>query len=87
MKCFEEQPNHLPLIQLLGDVCYRSGYYQDAQLFYTKLLDMNHDYSTYERCFNLYEKTDDVQGMLALKAEISQNFPLAGWAKGLKAVK
>lgn len=82
-KCFEEQPNNIEVLRLIGDICLKAGYLEDAQLFYSKLLNLNLEYSTYERCYDLYEKSEDVQGMKVIKEEIEKRFPLAEWTKSL----
>ncbi|MNC43389.1 hypothetical protein D3C81_2247350 [compost metagenome] len=65
----------------MGDICLRESYLEDAQLFYSKLLNLNSEYSTYERCYDLYEKCEDVQGMKVIKEEINRHFPLADWIR------
>ncbi|MFF2018096.1 glycosyltransferase [Paenibacillus sp. NPDC058177] len=85
-KSFEEQPNNIKLLRLIGDTCLKAGYLEDAQLFYSKLLDVNSEYSSYERCYDLYEKSQDVQGMRVIKEEIRKYFPLANWTKGFNAL-
>ncbi|WP_049825078.1 glycosyltransferase family 2 protein [Paenibacillus sp. 1-18] len=78
-KCFERQPRNSLLVRLLGDVCLKSGYLQDAQLFYSRLLELKPEYSSYERCFNLYEALDDSEGMGVIKAEIKKKFRFSDW--------
>lgn len=86
VKCFEKKPNSSSLVSLLGDICLKTGYLQDAQLFYTKLLEIKPEYSSYERCYDLYEVSENVQGMRVIKEEIKCKFPLATWVKGFSMV-
>lgn len=81
IEIFEKNPNHVNVIKLLGDVCYQSNYLDDAQLFYAKLLELNPQYSTYERCYKLYEKLQDAISALNVKNEINTKFPLAVWTQ------
>ncbi|MEK4210441.1 glycosyltransferase [Paenibacillus sp. FSL R10-2788] len=85
-QCFKEEPNNISVLRLLGDCCLRVGYLEDAQLFYSELLNLNSDYSTYERCYDLYEKCQDVQGMKVIKGEIKKYFPLAEWIRGFNVL-
>ncbi|MEK8209766.1 glycosyltransferase [Paenibacillus sp. FSL L8-0696] len=85
-QCFKEEPSNIDVLRLLGDCCLRAGYLEDAQLFYSKLLNLNSAYSTYERCYDLYEKYQDVQGMKVMKGEIKKHFPLAEWIRGFNAL-
>lgn len=87
VKCFEKKPNSSSLVSLLGDICLKSGYLQDAQLLYNKLLEIKPDYSSYERCYDLYEVSENVQGMRVIKEEIKRKFPLATWVKGFQWYK
>ncbi|WDM21638.1 glycosyltransferase [Paenibacillus polymyxa] len=80
-KCFERQPRNSLLVRLLGDVCLKSGYLQDAQLFYNKLLELKPEYSSYERCFNLYEAAGLIYEMRVIKEEIKHKFEIAQWVK------
>lgn len=84
-KCFEKQPDHADLITMLGDTCFRAGYLQDAQLFYNKLLNVKPEYSSYERCYDLYEASEDLEDENN-KNEIKRKFPLAKWTKGFVMV-
>ncbi|MGQ3480902.1 glycosyltransferase [Paenibacillus sp. TY11] len=79
VKLFETNPNNLKVIQLLGDVCFKLNYFEDTQLFYTKLLDLCPEYSSYERCYILSEKIDDHISASNIKQRIKQKFPLALW--------
>lgn len=81
LKIFEEQSNTQDTIRLLGDLCYRNGYIDDAQLFYTKLLSIDPQYSSYERSYKLLENHNDPISAMNIKKEIAQRFPLANWSK------
>ncbi|MEE4563286.1 glycosyltransferase [Paenibacillus polymyxa] len=78
---FKNQPNNAVLVQLLGDLCYRNEYFEDAQLFYTKLLRLDSQYSSYERGYQLYERLGDYKNASIMKREIGRIFPLANWAR------
>lgn len=75
VKLFEEHPNNVEVIRLLGDVCLSCNYTQDAQLLYSKLLELIPDYGSYERCYKLYEKIDDRAGMSRIVESIKNKFP------------
>lgn len=79
VKVFEEQPNNIKVVRLLGDICFQSDYLDDAQLFYSKLLDLNSHYSSYERCYKLCEKLEDENSGKNIKDEIKKRFPLSNW--------
>lgn len=85
-QCFEEQPNNPEVVRLLGDVCFKAGYLQDAQLLYSKLLELKPEYSSYERCYDIYAATEDSEGMQTLKDEIERKFHLAMWSRGYSIV-
>ncbi|MEK4992762.1 glycosyltransferase [Listeria sp. FSL L8-0308] len=80
VKLFEQYPRNVRIIEILGDVCLRSEYYQDAQLFYAKLLEFRPDYSSYESCYFLSEKVGDQEGSFNIKESIKLKFPLSKWA-------
>lgn len=73
---FKKQPNNIKVIRLLGDLCFRNGYLEDTQLFYSKLLKLDSQYSSYERVLNYFEKIKDKNGTIATKEEIKKRFPM-----------
>ncbi|AIQ49703.1 hypothetical protein R70723_30350 [Paenibacillus sp. FSL R7-0273] len=79
IKLYDEQPNNIKVITLLGDLCFQSNYLEDAHLFYTKLMDLKPVYSTYERCYQCYQKQNDIKGMSIMNNEIRQKFPVVTW--------
>ncbi|GIP21754.1 hypothetical protein J22TS3_20290 [Paenibacillus sp. J22TS3] len=79
-KCYEQHPNNIDVIGLLGDACLKAGYQQDVEILYSRLLELNLEYSTYERNYNLYSELEDIQGMRTIKNEIKRRFPLSEWA-------
>lgn len=81
IKLFEQQPNNATVIRMLGDLCYRNHYLEDAQLFYSKLLNLDPQYSSYERSYDLYENLREFENAKKIRREISQAFPLANWAR------
>ncbi|MGO4733177.1 glycosyltransferase [Paenibacillus sp. 2KB_22] len=72
---FENQPNNVEVVGTLGDLCLRNNYFEDAQLFYTKLLTVEPKYHSYERVLNYYEKVNDIEGVNNIKMEIKNKFP------------
>ncbi|WP_311080308.1 glycosyltransferase [Paenibacillus polymyxa] len=79
VKLFEVNPTEEKIIRLLGDACLNSGYLEDAQLLYTKLLDLSPEYSSYERCYRLYEQLEDKEMMKNIVDSIKNKFPLCLW--------
>ena len=82
VKLYEEHPNNVKVIRLLGDTCINCDYLLDAQLFYTKLLQICPEYSSYERCYELYEQLEDDEGKNTIVAEIKARFPQCLWVQG-----
>ncbi|AJS60370.1 glycosyltransferase [Paenibacillus sp. IHBB 10380] len=82
VKLYEKHPNNVKIIRLLGDTCMNCNYLQDAQLFYTKLLQICPEYSSYERCYELYEKLEDNDGGNIIIERIKDKFQLSMWVKG-----
>lgn len=80
VKLFEANPSDVKIIRLLGDACLNSGYLEDAQLLYTKLLDLSPEYSSYERSYRLYEQLEDKEMMKSIVDSIKNKFPLCLWA-------
>lgn len=79
IKIFKTNANNIKVIQLLGDMCYKLNYLEDAQLFYSKLLELCPEYSSYERCYMLFEKLDDKENQYIIKESIKESFPLCLW--------
>lgn len=79
VKLFESNPNNVRIIGVLGDTCFRYGYYEDAQLFYARLLEFHPEYSSYERCYFLSEKVGDQEGSCNIRESIKLKFPLSLW--------
>ncbi|KAF6587334.1 MULTISPECIES: glycosyltransferase [Paenibacillus] len=77
IEVFKEQPNDVEMVRLLGDLCFRNNYLQDAQLFYSKLLTLDPQYSSYERSLNYFEKINDDDAFYKTKSEINKRFPRA----------
>ncbi|KLU57495.1 hypothetical protein EL84_02995 [Paenibacillus sp. VT-400] len=78
---FKDQPNNVQLVRLLGDLCLRNGYMEDTQLFFSKLLTMDSQYSSYERSFKLYEKQEDTISCRTIKEEIKNRFRNVLWVR------
>ncbi|OMD82996.1 MULTISPECIES: glycosyltransferase [Paenibacillus] len=77
IQSFRKSPNNVNVVRLLGDICFDLNYLEDSQLFYTKLLDICPEYSSYERIYNLYEKLDDKNGMSETKKTMRNKFKLS----------
>ncbi|MBE0342465.1 hypothetical protein E4V51_16885 [Paenibacillus sp. 28ISP30-2] len=75
----EVNPTDEKIIRLLGDACFNSGYVEDAQLLYTKLLNLSPEYSSYERSYRLYEQLEDKEMMKNIVDSIKNKFPLCLW--------
>ncbi|WP_054957465.1 glycosyltransferase [Paenibacillus dakarensis] len=80
IKLFELYPNDKRIITLLGDICFYMNYLEDAQLFYTKLLDQSPEYSTYERCYDLFHKLNEGESAQNIKFVMKNLYPLSNWA-------
>jgi glycosyltransferase involved in cell wall biosynthesis len=74
---FKNQPNNVEVIGLLGDLCLRNDYFEDAQLFYSKLLTLDPKYNSYEKILNYYEKVIDTEGIVKIKMEMEKRYPYA----------
>lgn len=83
-KEYEMHPNH-QVITLLGDICRHMNYLEDAQILYARLLDFNNQYSTYERCYDLFENSNDLSKMENVRLTIAELFPLCDWVLGKNA--
>ncbi|WP_431086425.1 glycosyltransferase [Paenibacillus sp. 8b26] len=79
VKLLEVNPTDEKIIRLLGDACFNSGYVEDAQLLYTKLLNLSPEYSSYERSYRLYEQLEDKEMMKNIVDSIKNKFPLCLW--------
>lgn len=80
-KEYEIYPNDQRIITLLGDICMQMNYLEDAQILYGKLLELSNQYSDYERCYDLFEKSNDLSNMENLRMMIAASFPLCDWAQ------
>ncbi|WJM07858.1 glycosyltransferase [Paenibacillus sp. PK1-4R] len=74
---FKAKPNNVQLVGLLGDLCLRNDYFEDAKLFYSKLLILEPKYNSYERILNYYEKVIDTEGVVKIKMEMEKRYPYA----------
>lgn len=79
IELFKQHPRNINIIKLLGDICLRTNYIQDAQLFYNKLLEINEEYSSYERIYNLYDKSNNQTEKMSITRVIRQKFDLCLW--------
>lgn len=84
---FKSSPNNLEVTRMLGDLCLRNGYLEDAELFYTRLLNLDSSYEVYERNFRLHEKKNDKQGMMKIGNEIIEKFPVVSWVHEIYPVR
>ncbi|WP_251509540.1 glycosyltransferase [Paenibacillus polysaccharolyticus] len=78
---YKESPNHPEIIRLLGDLCLRNNYLEDAEMFYTKLLNVDSSYEAYERNFRLYESNSDKESMMKVEKAMRERFPSAAWVQ------
>ncbi|MCZ1264088.1 glycosyltransferase [Paenibacillus tundrae] len=84
VKLFELQPRNVEVVELLGDLCMRSQYYEDAEMFYAKLLELSDEYSSYERLYQLSVVVSEKEEEERLKQIISKKFPLCLWMRNEK---
>lgn len=80
-KEYEIYPIDQRIITLLGDICMHMDYLEDTQILYGKLLELSNQYSKYERCYDLFEKSNDLNNMESLRQMIAESFPLCDWAQ------
>lgn len=81
IEMFKTNSNNVEVIRLLGDLCFRNNYLEDAQLFYSKLMLLDSSYGTYERSYKLYKTVNDAQAVDQIEKEISQRFPVVSWVR------
>lgn len=74
------EPHNLDLLQLLGDICMKCGYYKDARDCYTDLVKLKPDMASYTRLIRLLKKQGDKQPMRKVKQELQTKYPLSKWA-------
>jgi len=79
VELFKNHSTDERIVRLLGDACFNSGYLEDAQLLYTKLLDISPEYSSYEKNYKLYEKLEDKNMMMHIVDSIKIKFPYCLW--------
>lgn len=78
---YKGSPNNPEIVRLLGDLCFRNNYFEDAELFYSKLLNLDSSYEAYERNFRLYENNNDQEAMIKMRKEMMERFPSAAWVQ------
>ncbi|PJN58904.1 hypothetical protein PAEAM_35550 [Paenibacillus sp. GM1FR] len=81
LKLFQRYPINVNIIKLLGDICLKTNYIQDAQLFYNKLLTISGEYSSYERIYDLYDKSNNQFEKISISKVIREKFDLCHWLK------
>ncbi|WP_139491165.1 glycosyltransferase family 2 protein [Brevibacillus dissolubilis] len=79
----ETHPNHVPLVQLLGDICAAKGHLDDATYLYQQLVNVNKEYPSYQRLYDVYSKNGNKQGAESIKAEMKKLYPLSIHVKNL----
>ncbi|MNC38265.1 hypothetical protein D3C75_868610 [compost metagenome] len=78
---FKTEKTNTTVLRLLGDLCLRNRYIEDAEFFYLNLFKLDSSYGTYERVYNLYESLNDADNALKIKQEIVDKFPVVSWAE------
>ncbi|WP_042195540.1 glycosyltransferase [Paenibacillus camerounensis] len=84
VKLYGEKPLSIPVIELLGDLCCKMGYTDDAEVLYARLMELKPVYSSYEKCYDLFESRNNITGMRRIWQKIQQQFPLSQWQISLK---
>lgn len=79
VKLYEEKPANVVILKILGDLCCKLGYFDDAEVLYARLMELLPVYSSFESCFNLYEGKRNFKGMRVIWQEIKRLFPLSQW--------
>lgn len=81
VQAYHLDPEHIEIIELLGDICLRAGYFDDAEYFYVNLIERSPAYASYERYYRLYEKKKDDDRMKEIKQFIAAHYPMATWSQ------
>ncbi|MGQ8873590.1 glycosyltransferase [Paenibacillus sp. TSA_86.1] len=76
---YNNKNNNIEVMQLLGDLCFRNNYLEDAAFFYNYLKENNPTYKNYERYFNLTKNSNSEFETMQVKREISKRYPAALW--------
>ncbi|WP_379138041.1 glycosyltransferase [Paenibacillus sp. sgz500958] len=80
---YEERPTQVQVLELLGDLCCRMGYRDDAEVIYSRLMEQKPTYSSYERSYNLYDSKISFEGMRRIGLAIKKQFPLSQWNQSM----
>ncbi|WP_338588700.1 glycosyltransferase [Paenibacillus sp. Y5S-9] len=81
---YNNENSNIEVIQLLGDLCFRNNYLEDATFFYNYLKKNNPNYQVYERCFELIKNSNDEFEKVQLQKEISKLYPTALWVANIQ---
>ncbi|GIP35602.1 TPR domain-containing glycosyltransferase [Paenibacillus sp. J2TS4] len=74
------EPHNPDLLQLLGDICMKCGYYKDARDCYTDLVKFKPDMASYTRLIRLLKNQGDKHHMHKSKQALQTKYPLSKWA-------
>ncbi|WIV18899.1 glycosyltransferase [Paenibacillus polygoni] len=78
---YKEHSNNVHTIELLGDVCFISGYKEDAEILYNRLVKLRPNYRSYERIYKFYVSLEDQHKMSDIIKKIKLKFPQVSWVK------
>ncbi|ANF98483.1 TPR domain-containing glycosyltransferase [Paenibacillus bovis] len=81
VQAYHLDSENIQMIGLLGDICLRAGYFDDAEYFYTNLIERSPVYASYERYYRLYERKKDESRMQEIKQFIAAHYPMATWSQ------
>ncbi|WP_310550756.1 glycosyltransferase [Paenibacillus glufosinatiresistens] len=79
VKLYENHPDEPRVLEPLGDLCCKLGYWDDAEVLYAKLKEQKPVYRSLERLYGLYESRRTFEGMRIVWQEIHERFPLSQW--------
>ncbi|MDO7906568.1 glycosyltransferase [Paenibacillus sp. JX-17] len=81
MKEYNQNLTNKNIHRLLGDICVKQNYIQDAVLFYTRLVEISNDYRAYESLYKALIKAEETTTAKDLQKMIMNRFPEAQWIR------
>ncbi|MGG4049606.1 glycosyltransferase [Paenibacillus favisporus] len=81
MTDYNNSSAHESMIRLLGDICVKLNYFQDAVLFYSRLVQISNEYSAYERLFQMLLQSNELSKASELRQFMISQFPGAQWIR------
>lgn len=79
VKLYEHNSRNESLNLILGDVCYKSNYFEDANLFYSRISPRK--YEIHEHLYEVNSKMGNQNEKEIIIEEIKKLFPICQWVK------